>query len=226
MSSTSSISFELSAQFINIWTSLQITNLPTNQTKAFPYLSIHLNCLLVWLSFPLLQECVTLTCTIWHSIPLVLMAPLAFASVRCCLLPLFTLWLHPFRLLHWLLSLSSPYTLLFPRLIYSQHSLDIFLYFNIWNMLKWCIFQKTSFWSPESCFQLLFVDLKPTTEFVFSPKYFPLLTLFIRETHTINPFLSPLHFYDPVGSTALSWKYPGISIPFPTTSFLFSLPFP
>ena len=68
----------------------------------------------------------------------------------------------------------------------------------------------TSFWSPESYFQLLFVDLKPTTEFVFSPKYFPLFTLFIRETCTINPFLSPFYFYDPVGSTPLSWKYPGI----------------
>lgn len=53
VSSTSSISFDLSAQFINIRTSLQITNLPTNQTKAFPYLSIYLNCLLVWLGFPL-----------------------------------------------------------------------------------------------------------------------------------------------------------------------------
>ena len=53
VSSTSSISFDLSAQFINIWTSLQITNLPTNHTEAFPYFSIYLNCLLVWLSFPL-----------------------------------------------------------------------------------------------------------------------------------------------------------------------------
>ena len=112
-------------------------NKPTNKPdQSVPYLSIHLNCLLVWLSFPLLQECVALPCTIWHPIPLVLMAPLALSSVRCCLLPLFKLWLHPFRLLHWLLSPSSLYILLFPRLIYSQHSLDIFLYFNTWNMLK------------------------------------------------------------------------------------------
>lgn len=170
VSSTSSISFDLSAQFINIWTSLQITNLPTNQIEAFPYLSIYLNCLLVWLSFPLpTRVCNShLHCSALYSLGLD--GTLTLASVGCCLLHLFTLCPRPFRLLHWLLSLSSPYTLLFPRLIYSQHSLDIFLCFSIWNMLKWRIFQKTHLSEVQnhvsSCF---FVDLKPKQN-SFSPQ--------------------------------------------------------